>query len=330
MSNRHALAPLLPLRVKPAAHGHPRLGNHTMAELGSLFKKKKKKSFKSKNLNALNKPALAATIRTSIGGRHGLKVLGKKPTIRADAPKPVNLTSLRKEHNGLDIHVKLVGEGGWASEDSKHGKAPPESHHGVAGPGGGSGPGASGGSGASSAAAIAARQRWERSQQNPRGLTGNWGDDALIEDQQFPGLAGRDNGSSGDRSNNDSGNRDGRSAGPARAFRASRYGPQDGGAGPRPRFPDRDRFPGGPGGGYRRDGRPSRGGHSGRNDRGGYGGDRGGYGNGYGGDRGGGGYNDYGRGDSGGIGYNRDSGGGYSRGNGGGGGGGRRRRRRRV
>ena len=87
--------------------------------VGSLFKKKKKKSFKSTNLNALNKPAeLKDTIRTSIGARHGLKVLGKKPTIRAAAPKPVNLTSLRKEHNGLDIHVKLVGEGGWASEES--------------------------------------------------------------------------------------------------------------------------------------------------------------------------------------------------------------------
>ena len=92
-----------------------RLDSGVMAELESLFKKKKKKPFKSKNLNALNKPSLATTIRTSATGRHGLKVLGKKPTIRANAPKPVNLTSLRKEHNGLDIHVKLVGEGGWAS-----------------------------------------------------------------------------------------------------------------------------------------------------------------------------------------------------------------------
>ena len=205
-----------------------------MAELGSLFKKKKKKSFKSTNLNALNKPTLAASIRTSIGGRNGLKVLGKKPTIRADAPKPVNLTSLRKEHNGLDIHVKLVGEGGGASEDSTNSKRGQ----------------ASGYSQASAPPAkpppSAAKLRWERSRQNPHGAVAGWGQEALTGDQQSS------------RTQQPESSR-GRGQGPARAYRADRSGRR--GDGSRVRFPDGERFSEGPGG-FQLSDQP---GHRGRN-----------------------------------------------------------------
>ena len=67
-----------------------------MDDLAKLKKKKKSKgkSFKSTNLNALN-PATDGSIRSSLrssslGGRQGLKVLGKKPLLSKD----VLLTSI--------------------------------------------------------------------------------------------------------------------------------------------------------------------------------------------------------------------------------------------
>ena len=80
-------------------------------------------------------------------------------------------------------------------------------------------------------------------QQNQRGLTGNWGDDSLDEDEQLGGQDGRGRG--GPRNNDNARrNREGESARPTRAFRADRQDPRGGMQKSRPQFPDKSRFAG--------------------------------------------------------------------------------------
>ena len=140
----------------------------------------KKKKFKATNLNKIHKPEKTKKSSINVSARRSLTVLGKKPATRAAAPKPINVPSLRKENHGLDIHVKLVGEGGWAStaEDSKVNKEIAATSAAVQVP-------------QAPQSASQAAPEWNGAN-NAQTRVGSWGDDAMNEEvhHEYPGLSG--------------------------------------------------------------------------------------------------------------------------------------------